>query len=82
MSFLPPWLGLVLALLALGALAAGVLQRGLKKQVQLVGLDLQSQTNRRIQQEHLADLDRVLADGRLTALQHQAARDELLRSVE
>jgi cytochrome c-type biogenesis protein CcmH len=81
MSFLPPWLGLVLALLALGALAAGVLQRGLKKQVQVVGLDLQSQTNRRIAQEHLADLDRALAEGRLTALQHQAARDELLRHL-
>jgi cytochrome c-type biogenesis protein CcmH len=78
---LPPWLGLLLALLALGALAAGVLQRGLKKQVQVVGLDLQSQTNRRIAQEHLADLDRALAEGRLTALQHQAARDELLRHL-
>jgi len=78
---MPPWLGLLLALLALGALAAGVLQRGLKKQVQVVGLDLQSQTNRRIAQEHLADLDRALAEGRLTALQHQAARDELLRHL-
>jgi cytochrome c-type biogenesis protein CcmH len=57
------------------------LQRGLKKQVQVVGLDLQSQTNRRIAQEHLADLDRALAEGRLTALQHQAARDELLRHL-
>lgn len=81
MSLLPPWLGLLLALLALGALAAGVLQRGLKKQVQAVGLAQQSQTNRRIAQEHLADLDRALAEGRLTALQHQAARDELLRHV-
>ena len=81
MSFLPPWLGLLLALLALGLLAAGVLQRGLKKQVQVVGLSQQSQTNRRIAQEHLADLDRALADGRLTALQHQAARDELLRHL-
>lgn len=81
MSFLPPWLGLLLALLALGLLAAGVLQRGLKKQVQVVGLSQQSQTNRRIAQEHLADLDRALAEGRLTALQHQAARDELLRHL-
>jgi cytochrome c-type biogenesis protein CcmH len=81
MSFLPPWLGLLLALLAFGLLAAGVLQRGLKKQVQVVGLSQQSQTNRRIAQEHLADLDRALAEGRLTALQHQAARDELLRHL-
>jgi cytochrome c-type biogenesis protein CcmH len=46
-----------------------------------VGLERQSQTNRRIAQEHLADLDRVLAEGRLTALQHQVARDELLRHL-
>jgi cytochrome c-type biogenesis protein CcmH len=78
---MPPWLGLLLALLALGGLSAWVVQRGLKKQVQIVGLDLQSQTNRRIAQEHLADLDRALAEGRLTALQHQAARDELLRHL-
>ena len=81
MSFLPPWLGLLLALLALGLLAAGVLQRGLKKQVQVVGPGQQSQANRRIAQEHLADLDRALAEGRLTALQHHAARDELLRHL-
>jgi cytochrome c-type biogenesis protein CcmH len=81
MSFVPPWLGLLWVLLTLGALAAGVLQRGLKKQVQVVGLSQQSQTNRRIAQEHLADLDRALAEGRLTALQHQMARDELLRHL-
>lgn len=81
MSFVPPWLGLLLVLLAFGALAAGVLQRGLKKQVQVVGPERQSQTNRKIAQEHLADLDRVWAEGRLTALQHQVARDELLRHL-
>jgi cytochrome c-type biogenesis protein CcmH len=81
MSFVPPWLGLLLVLLAFGALAAGVLQHGLKKQVQVVVLERQSQTNRRIAQEHLAELDRVLAEGRLTALQHQVARDELLRHL-
>ncbi len=81
MSFVPPWLGLLWVLLAFGALAAGVLQRGLKKQVQAVGIERQSQTNRRIAQEHLADLDRALAEGRLTALQHQVARDELLRHL-
>jgi cytochrome c-type biogenesis protein CcmH len=72
---------LLLALLTLGILAAGVLQRGLRKQVQVVEPELQSHTNRRIHQEHLADLDRALAEGRLTALQHQAARDELLRHL-
>ena len=81
MSFVPPWLGLLGVLLAFGVLAAGVLHRGLKKQVQVVGLERQSQTHRRIAQEHLADLDRALAEGRLTALQHQVARDELLRHL-
>ena len=81
MSLLPPWLGLLLALLALGGLSAWVLQRGLKKQAHAMGPELQSKINRRIQQEHLADLDRALAEGRLTALQHQLARDELLRHL-
>jgi cytochrome c-type biogenesis protein CcmH len=81
MSFLPPWLGLLLALLALGGLSAWVLQCGLKKQAHAMGPELQSKINRRIQQEHLADLDRALAEGRLTALQHQLARDELLRHL-
>jgi cytochrome c-type biogenesis protein CcmH len=81
MSLLPPWLGLLLALFALGGLSAWVVQRGLKKQALVVGPEQQSKTNRRIQQEHLADLDRALTEGRLTALQHQAARDELLRHL-
>lgn len=81
MSLLPPWLGLLLALLALGGLSAWVLQRGLKKQAHAMGPELQSKINRRIHQEHLADLDRALAEGRLTALQHQSARDELLRHL-
>ena len=81
MSFLPPWLGLLWVLLALGALAAGVLLRGLRSQGQAVGIAEQSRTNRNIHQQHLADLDRSLAEGRLTALQHQAARDELLRHL-
>jgi cytochrome c-type biogenesis protein CcmH len=81
MFWLPPWLGLLSVLLLLGALAAWVLQRGLKTQRQAVGTEQQAQTNRRIHQEHLADLDRALADGRLTSLQHQAAGDELLRHL-
>ena len=81
MSFLPPWLGLLWVLLALGALAAGVLLRGLRSQGQAVGIAEQSRTNRNIHQQHLADLDRSLAEGRLTALQHQAAREELLRNL-
>jgi cytochrome c-type biogenesis protein CcmH len=78
---MPPWLGLLLALFALGGLSAWVVQRGLKKQALVVGPEQQSKINRRIHQEHLADLDRALAEGRLTALQHQAARDELLRHL-
>jgi cytochrome c-type biogenesis protein CcmH len=81
MSDMPPWLGLLLALFALGGLSAWVVQRGLKKQALVVGPEQQSKINRRIHQEHLADLDRALAEGRLTALQHQAARDELLRHL-
>jgi cytochrome c-type biogenesis protein CcmH len=81
MSMLPPWLGLLWVLLALGALAAGVLRRGLKSQVQAVGRAEQLRANRHIHQEHLADLDRALAEGRLTAAQHQSARDELLRHL-
>jgi cytochrome c-type biogenesis protein CcmH len=81
MSDMPPWLGLLLALFALGGLSAWVVQRGLKKQALVVGPEQQSKINRRIHQEHLADLDRALAEGRLTALQHQVARDELLRHV-
>lgn len=94
MSFLPPWLGLLWVLLALGALAAGVLKRGLKNHAsappdeplaaasaQGLGGDVQSRTNRRIHQQHLADLNRALAEGRLNAQQHAAARDELMRLV-
>jgi cytochrome c-type biogenesis protein CcmH len=81
MSDMPPWLGLLLALFALGGLSAWVVQRGLKKQALVVGPEQQSKINRRIHQEHLADLDRTLAEGRLTALQHQSARDELLRHL-
>lgn len=81
MSDMPPWLGLLLALLTLGGLSAWVVQLGLKKQAQVVGPEQQSKINRRIHQEHLAHLDRALAEGRLTAMQHQAARDELLRHL-
>ena len=81
MSFVPPWLGLLLVLLAFGVLAAGVLRRGLKKQTQPLGHALQSYANRSIAQEHLDELDRALAEGRLSAQQHQVARDELLRHL-
>jgi len=81
MSFLPPWMGLLCALLCLGALAAWLVQRGLKRQVSAVNGDVQSQVNRHIHQQHLADLDRALSEGRLDAGQHQAARDELWRHV-
>lgn len=81
MSFLPPWMGLLCALLCLGALADWLVQRGLKRQVPAVNGDVQSQVNRHIHQQHLADLDRALSEGRLDAAQHQAARDELWRHV-
>ncbi|MCE2781144.1 c-type cytochrome biogenesis protein CcmI [Limnohabitans sp.] len=81
MSFLPPWMGLLCVLLCLGGLAAWVVQRGLKEKVPAVNGDVQSQVNRQIHQQHLADLDRALSEGRLNAAQHQSARDELLRHV-
>lgn len=81
MSWLPPWFDLLWVLLLLGALAAWVVQRALKKQRHVVGAEQQSQTNRRIHQEHMNDLDRALGEGRLTPQQHQAARDELLRHL-
>lgn len=96
MSFLPPWVGLLGVLLGLGVLAAWVLRRGLKKpqHEQATGLawpqvqddgqtegDLQARTLRQIQQQHLADLDQALVEGRLQAPQHAAARDELMRHV-
>ena len=86
MSFFPPWVGLLLALLFLGALAAWVLQRGLRRQASALAHssmagDVQAQTQRQIQQQHLADLDSALAEGRLDVNQHAAARDELLRQV-
>lgn len=79
MSMLPPWLGLMLLLLCMGAAAAWVLQRGLKSRVAPELEDLQSQANRRIHQQHLSDLDRALSEGRLDVQQHQSAREELLR---
>ena len=88
MSFVPPWLALFLALLLLAALAAWVLQRGLQSQARVraglasaTGEDVQSQAHRRIQQQHLKDLDSALAEGRLSTAQHAAARDEALRHL-
>ena len=86
MPFLPPWVGLLLALLLLGVLAAWVLRRGLSRLATdaaktFTGNDLQAQAHRRIQQQHLADLDSALTEGRLNVSQHAAARDELMRQV-
>mgnify|MGYP002654895440 CR=1 FL=1 len=89
MSDMPPWLGLGVSWLLLGALAAGVLWRGLKPQARaaqtaegaVTGEDVQALANRRIQQQHLADLDRAVAEGRLGSVQYAAARDELMRHV-
>ncbi|PIT72821.1 c-type cytochrome biogenesis protein CcmI [Limnohabitans sp. G3-2] len=81
MSFLPPWLGLILLLLLLGGLAAGVLRWGWGQQRPALGSAEQSRANRQIHQQHLADVDRAWAEGRLTPAQHQTARDELLRHL-
>ena len=81
MSFLPPWMGLLCVLLGLGGLAAWLVHRGLKQKAPAVHGDVQSQVNRQIHQQHLADLDRALSEGRLDAGQHQSARDELMRHV-
>jgi cytochrome c-type biogenesis protein CcmH len=74
-------MGLILLLLCMGGLAAWVVQRGLKQKVDDQDGDVQSQINRQIHQQHLADLDRSLSEGRLNTAQHQSARDELLRHV-
>jgi cytochrome c-type biogenesis protein CcmH len=88
MTLVPPGLGLLFALLLLGALAAWVLHRGLNKQAGTsadaetsMGSDVQAAAHRRIQQQHLIDLDHALAEGRLNTAQHAAARDEVLRHV-
>ena len=88
MTLMPPGLGLLFALLLLGALAAWVLHRGLNKQAGTsadaetsMGSDVQAAAHRRIQQQHLIDLDHALAEGRLNTAQHAAARDEVLRHV-
>jgi len=88
MTLVPPGLGLLFALLLLAALAAWVLHRGLKKQAGTsadaetsMGSDVQAAAHRRIQQQHLIDLDHALAEGRLNTAQHAATRDEVLRHV-
>lgn len=88
MTLMPPGLGLLFALLLLGALAAWVLHRGLNKQAGTsadaetsMGSDVQAAAHRRIQQQHLIDLDHALAEGRLNTAQHADARDEVLRHV-
>lgn len=88
MSFLPPWLTLFLVLLLLGALAALVLHRGLKfqsrdgvKAVWAMNTDVQTRAHRRIQQQHLSDLDCALAEGHLNLAQHAVVRDEALRQL-
>lgn len=81
MSFLSPWLGLFLLLMLLGGLAAWILRFGLGKKRHVLGRAEQSRANRQIHQQHLADVDRALAEDRLTTAQHQTARDELLRHL-
>lgn len=79
MANMPPWMGLLLCWLCLGAVSAWVLVRGLKRRMPPLQADVQSDTNRHIHRQHLEDLDRALSEGRLDVQQHQLARDELLR---
>ncbi len=97
MSSLPPWLGLMGAGLLFGALAAGLLRYGLRKQTidaankssnsssnsnnNSTEQDVQAEAQRLIQQQHLADLAQAQKDGRLSDSQYAAARDELMRQV-
>ncbi len=97
MSSLPPWLGLMGAGLLFGALAAGLLRYGLRKQTidaankssnsssnsnnNSTEQDVQAEAQRRIQQQHLADLAQAQKDGRLSDSQYAAVRDELMRQV-
>lgn len=82
MSSMPPGWVLLLVLVLLSALAGGVLQRALKKQLAPEAqADLQAQTHHRILRQHLADLDQALADGQLSPVQHAAARDDVMRQV-
>ncbi len=100
MSSLPPWLGLMGAGLLFGALAAGLLRYGLRKQTidaannssnssnsnntstkANTAQDVQAEAQRRIQQQHLADLAQAQKDGRLSDSQYAAVRDELMRQV-
>ena len=91
MTALPPWFWLLGVLLLLSAGAGWVLQIGLKKQArreyeqgqgQGQSADVQAQVNRDIQRQHLIELDRSLAEGRLSLAQHALARDELLLQVQ
>ncbi len=82
MSFMSPGWVLLLVLVLLSVLAGWVLQRAAAKQpVTGAQTDLQAQTHRRIQRQHLADLDQALAEGQLLPVQHAAARDEVMRQV-
>ena len=82
MSSMPPGWVLLLVLVLLSALAGWVLQRAAKNQpVPAAQTDLQTQTQRHIQRQHLAELDQALAVGQLSPEQHAAARDELMRQV-
>ncbi len=97
MSSLPPWLGLMGAGLLFGALAAGLLRYGLRKQTidaankssnsssnsnnNSTEQDVQAEAQRLIQQQHLADLAQAQKDGRLSDSQYAAVRDELMRQV-
>ena len=70
-------------LLALALLAAAFLwpRGGHAGQGAVVPDDGQAQANRLIQQQHLADLDQALKDGRLDRQQHAQAQEDWMRQV-
>jgi cytochrome c-type biogenesis protein CcmH len=84
MVFVSPLWVLAGVLLALALMVVAFLwprRRSDSGQGTVVGEDEQAQANRRIQQQHLADLDQALVDGRLDVQQHAQARDEWMRQV-
>ena len=82
MSSVAPGWGLLCLLLLLSGGVGWLLRHALRSTAQASGpLDLQAQTNRQIQRQHLADLAQALAEGRLTTAQHAQARDAVLRQV-
>lgn len=82
-SMSPVWIlsGVLLALAVMAAAFLWPRRRGNSAHATVVAEDEQVQTNRRIQQQHLVDLDQALTDGRLDVQQHAQAREDWMRQV-